>query len=211
LTANIYEAKRLTPNAWVKVKGRVTAPPGLFGARTMYIQDGAAGIMVYLPKDHRLELQVGEKVEVEGNLKDFHGEWEISVSSRGDVKRKGVGEAPPPLPIATTSLLEPYEGLLVMLRGRAVRFKGRTTIWVDDGTGPAKVYLRSKTGIKKPFIEPGTPVTVVGVVSQYTDKKNPSRYDYRLLPRFQTDLLLPKSEPPPVPSNWPTMLPETGY
>jgi DNA/RNA endonuclease YhcR with UshA esterase domain len=212
LSANIYEAKRLTRNAWVKVKGYVTVPPGLFGARTMYIQDGTAGIMVYLPKDHRLELQVGEKVEVEGNLRLFHGEWEIAVSNRSDVKSKGPSEPPPPLPIATTSLLEPYEGMLVMLQGQAVRFKGRTIFWVDDGTGQAKVYLRAKTGIRKPFIEPGTPVTVVGVVSQYSDKDNPSRNDYRLMPRFQTDLILPEeAESPPVPDNWPTMLPETGY
>jgi hypothetical protein len=52
---------------------------------------------------------------------------------------------------------------------------------------------------------------VVGVVSQYSDKDNPSRTDYRLLPRFQSDLILPESESSPVPSNWPTMLPETGY
>jgi hypothetical protein len=177
----------------------------------MYIQDGTAGIMVYLPKEHRLELQVGEKVEVEGNLRIFHEEWEIAVSSREDVKSKGPGEPPPPLPIATTSLLEPYEGMLVMLRGQAVNFRGRTTFWIDDGTGPAKVYLRSGTGIKKPFIEPATPVTVVGVVSQYSAKHNPSRHDYRLMPRFQSDLILQEPESPPVPSNWPTMLPETGY
>ncbi len=188
----------------------MTAPPGLFGSRTMYIQDETAGIMVYLPQDHRLDdLKLGDKVEVEGNLRSFHQEWEIVVDDRGGVKVKDAGDPPPPLPIATTSLLEPYEGMLVMLQGQAVRFKGRTTFWVDDGTDPAKVYLRGSTGIKKPFIEPGTPMTVVGIVSQYSDQDNPSRDDYRLLPRYQNDLVLPKDQP--VPAKWPTMLPDTGH
>ncbi|MCB0175213.1 MAG: hypothetical protein KDJ97_32200, partial [Anaerolineae bacterium] len=98
----------------------------------------------------------------------------------------------------------------------AVRFKGRTTFWVDDGTDPAKVYIRSSTGIKKPFIEPGTTITVVGIVSQYSDPDNPTRYDYRLLPRFQSDLVLPDRTEPvePVTSlsldQWPSLLPATG-
>jgi hypothetical protein len=97
-----------------------------------------------------------------------------------------------------------------MLQGQAVHFKGRTTFWVDDGTDWAKVVVRQSTGIHKPFIEPGTPVTVVGVVSQYSDSDNPSRTDYRLLLRYQTDLVLPASAPPPVPADWPILLPETG-
>jgi hypothetical protein len=53
-------------------------------------------------------------------------------------------------------------------------------------------------------------VTTVGIVSQYSeDEENPSRDDYRLLPRYQTDLNL--STLPQSPANWPTILPETGY
>lgn len=211
LAVTIYEAKRLTRNAWVRVSGRVTAPPGLLGSRTMYIQDETAGIMVYLPRDHRLEnIKLGDKIEVEGNLRNFHEEWEIAVASRGDIKTGENSEPPSPLPIATTSLLEPYEGMVVMLQGQITGFKGRTTFWVDDGTDPAKVYVRSSTGIKKPYLQAGTPVTVVGIVSQYADPEQPSRADYRLLPRYQTDLILP-TVPLATPPNWPTELPETGY
>ncbi len=211
LTVTIFEAKRLTRNAWVRVSGRVTVPPGLFGVRTMYIQDETSGIMVYLPRDHRLaDLKLGDKVAVEGKLRSFHEEWEIAVAERGDIKTGDSGEPPPPLPIATTSLLEPYEGMLVMLQGQAAGFKGYTTFWVDDGTDPAKVYLRRSTGIKKPYLEVGTPVTVVGIVSQYSDPEQPSRADYRLLPRYPTDLILPTTAAA-SPPNWPTELPETGY
>jgi DNA/RNA endonuclease YhcR with UshA esterase domain len=210
LTVKIFDAKRLTYNAWVRVKGRVTAPPGVLGARMMYIQDNTSGILIYLPKDFRDTFILGDRVEVVGNLRTFHEEFEIAVDERSEVKLLEHGIPLPPLPIATTSLLEPYEGMLVMLQGQAVDFRGRTTIWLDDGTGWAKAYIRKTTGIKKPFIKKGDLVTLVGIVSQYSDKDAPSRNDYRLLPRYQSDLIVSSATPTP-PANWPALLPDTGY
>jgi hypothetical protein len=175
----------------------------------MYIQDKTAGIMIYLPREHRLFLSLGDKIELEGTLRLFRGEAEIAVSKRQRVDFIGPGIPPPPLPVETTMMLEPFEGMLVMLQGQAVRFQGRTTFWVDDGTDPAKVVVRQSTGIRKGFIKPGTPVTVVGIVSQYSDQA-PSRYDYRLLPRYQTDLVFSEPVPPPKVSQA-VLLPETGY
>ena len=215
LSVNIYEAKRLTYNAWVKVEGQITAPPDVFGERTIYIQDETSGIMVYLPRDHGLALHLGDEVEVIGNLRTFHGEAELVVDEPDDVDVLKAGSPPPPLPIETTALLEPYEGMLVMLQGRVVHFRGRSTFWIDDGTGWAKTFIRRNTGIKKPFIELGTPITTTGIVSQFS-KDVPTRDDYRLLLRYQSDLMLPASTPTPIatpaPSSvWPVLLPETGY
>jgi hypothetical protein len=151
-------------------------------------------------------VNLGDKIEIEGYLKIYHEEFEIAVKKRGDVKFIEAGTPPPPLPIATTNMLEPYEGMLVMLEGQAVGFKGRSTMWVDDGTDWAKIYIRQSTGIKKPFIEIGTPVTAVGIVSQYSENGVTAREDYRLLPRYPNDLLIPTQ-----PTNWPAILPETGY
>jgi hypothetical protein len=209
LEVKIFDAKRLTYDAWVRVSGRVTAPPELLGRRMMYIQDETSGILIYLPKDHTLAYSLGDKLRVEGNLRTFHEEFEIVVRDDSKIDFLEPGPPLPPLPIATTSLLEPYEGMLVMLQGQAVRFRGRTTFWIDDGTDPAMVLVRGTTGIKKPFIKPGTLMTAVGIVSQYSDPANPSRHDYRLLPRYQFDLTLPPP-PEPEPASWPALLPETG-
>jgi len=207
LKVSIFDAKRLTPEAWVHIEGRVTAPPDLLVNRIMYIQDETAGIMIYLPKNHNY-CDLGRKVELQGHLRIYHGEFEIAVSERGDVKCTDPGTPPPPLPIATGSLLEPYEGMLVLLEGPAVEFLGRSIFWLDDNSGWAKIFIRQRTGIKKPFIEMGTPITVMGIVSQYTASNGkPSRDDYRLLPRYQEDIILPTLPP----AEWPLFLPETGY
>ncbi len=214
LTVRIYEAKQFTYNAWVRVRGRVTAPPGLLGTRTMYIQDDTAGILIYLPKDHGFTFDLGDRIEVVGNIREFYDEFEIVVDERADVEFLEAGFPPPALPIATTSLLEPYEGRLVQLQGQAVGFRGRATMWLDDGTGWAKTYIRQRTGITKPFIEMGTPVTAIGIVSQRSED-TPSRDDYRLLLRYQSDLILPQISPTPIPTpltdEWPIFLPDTGY
>ena len=147
----------------------------------------------------------------EGNLRLFHEEFEIDVDERGDIDQEGTGSPPPPLPIVTTSLLEPYEGMLVQLQGQAVRFRGRTTLWLDDGTDPAKVVIRRSTGIRKPFVQLGAPVTAVGIASQFSDKENPTREDYRLLPRYAHDLIWPTTTPAEPLSDRPKFLPETGY
>lgn len=217
LRQDIFTTKRLAYNAWVVVDGRVTAPPGVLGKRLMYIQDRSSGILVYLPKDFRGHFDLGDQVEVEGNLRSFHEEAEIVVRDRSDIKLIEAKAPFPPLPIHTTALLEPYEGYLVMLRGQAVAFDRSNTFWVDDGTDWAKVYIRRSTGIRKPFIEIGTELTLVGIVSQYSDREAPSRNDYRLLLRYPSDLvILPTPEPtavatetPPL-DNWPSVLPETG-
>ncbi|MDX1523825.1 MAG: lamin tail domain-containing protein, partial [Anaerolineae bacterium] len=212
LTVNIFDAKRLTRNAWVKIDGRVTAPPGILGVRIMYIQDESSGIQIYLPKDHELYFNLGDKVEVIGKLRSSAGEARISVSHRRDISFKGTDDPLPPLPIATTSMLEPYEGYLVMLQGLVVDYRGRTTLWVDDGTDWAKIFVRRTTGIRRPFTARGVPIIAVGIVSQFS-RGTPTRQDFRLLLRYPEDFVIVDLPPPPTQpeSNWPTLLPETGY
>ncbi len=212
LKVKIAAAKKLAFGAWIQTKGSVTAPPDVLGQRTMYIQDDTAGIMIFLPTDHSLFLKPGDVVEVEGYLKSYFEEFEIVALKKNGVSFVESGPAPPPLPIETGALLEPYEGRLVMLQAPVVAFRGRSTMWLDDSSGWAKVVIRGSTGIKKPFINYGTPLTVVGIVSQRSSVGDASRDDYRLFPRYQFDLVFSQPDPTPqLSAAWPAFLPETGY
>jgi hypothetical protein len=205
---SIFEARDMPLGSWVKVRGRITVPPGVFSERTAYLQDQNSGIKIYLPKDHRTWAELGDRWEVVGHVRMYHGELELWVSERGDVDRLGSGDPPPPLPIGSGVMVEPYEGMLVMLDGWAVDFERGGGFWTDDGTGWARVYLDPDAGITRPWLEVGQPLQVVGVVSQYTNE-DPPVGGYRLLPRYPFDLII---QEPPTPQDfeWPELLPETG-
>jgi hypothetical protein len=206
--ASVFEARRMGPGVWVKLRGRVTVPAGVLGQRTAYLQDETGGIRLSLSKDHRLWAGLGERWEVVGHTGTYYGELELRVSERGDVRTLKTSDPRPPLPISTGMMVEPYEGMLVLLSGQVVQFERGGHFWIDDGTGWARVYLDQDTGIRRPLLEIGQAVQVVGVVSQYT-LADPPAGGYRLLPRYSFDLLV--AQPPSVPgAGWPALLPETG-
>jgi hypothetical protein len=193
--------------SWVKLRGQITVPPGVFSERTAYLQDETGGIKLYLPKEHRLRAELGDRWEVTGHTHSYYGELEIRVSERQDVRSLESTDPVPPLPIGTGVMVEPYEGTLVLLSGWAVDFERGGHFWTDDGSGWARIYLDRDAGIARPWLEVGQPVQVVGIVGQYT-KEDPAIGGYRLMPRYAFDLLF-QSLAAPGPE-WPELLPETG-
>ena len=206
LEAGIFEARRLPPGSWVSLRGQLTVLPGTFDDRTAYLQDSSSGIRVYLPKDHRLAANLGGRLEVAGHTRSYHGELQLVVEERSDIHWLAPGDPLPPLPIGTGVMVEPYEGTLVMLSGWVVECAAGGSFWADDGSGWAHVYLDPDAGLGHPCQEVGQPVRVVGVVSQY-QSGDTSGDGYRLLPRYPEDIV---TDAPPVPTDWPSLLPETG-
>jgi len=176
----IAEAKRLAKGTEVTIEGQVTVPPGVFGEGTIYVQDSTAGIMVYLSAGEYPALSEGDWVRVKGQVWEYYGVLEIKVSEAGDIQRLRPGDPLPPTPIKTGEVSEDSEGLLVQVTGKVTGY-GRDQIFLDDGSGEAKVYIEEATGIERPWVEEGQVFTVVGVVSQYEG-------EYELLPRYQSDI-----------------------
>ncbi len=81
---------------------------------------------------------------------------------------------------------ENYEGQLVSLTGEIVETSG-STFYIDDGTGSAKIYVKSSTEIKLPSKQVGDSADVVGILSQWGELDDGSA-NYRIMPRFQSDL-----------------------
>jgi hypothetical protein len=208
IKARVFDVRHMDLDSWVKIRGHVTVPPGVFDQRTAYIQDQTGGIKIYLPQDHRLSAAEGERWEVVGHTRLYYGELEIRVSQRGDVHTLESGQALPPLPINTGVMVEPYEGTLVMLSGWAVDFERGGPFWIDDGSGWARIYLDRDTHISRPWLEVGQPLQIVGVVSQYAQEGSPTS-SYRLMPRYASDLVIQATPDIPGPG-WPVLLPETG-
>ncbi|MCA9392488.1 hypothetical protein KC614_04825, partial [candidate division WWE3 bacterium] len=72
----------------------------------------------------------------------------------------------------------------------------------DDGSGVVRVYIKDSTVIDKPYMRVGYYARVAGIVSQYKD-------EYRILPRYQEDVVVSKSPLGSVLGSV-TQLPETG-
>jgi len=185
----IAETKVMAKETMVTVEGQVTAPPGIFDEQTFYVQDATAGTLVYLREGP--VLSEGDRVRVTGQVWDYYGEREIRVSGPGDIQRLGEGEPLQPTMIKTGEVDEAHEGLLVQIVGAITGWE-KSTLYLDDGSGEAKVYVKEATGIERPWVEKGEVYSVVGIVSQYKD-------EHELLPRYQSDIAL-----------WPGVLPVTG-
>lgn len=201
--AGLAELRALPAGTRVRARGRVTAPPGPFGAKTAYIGDETAGVMLYLASRGALPaLAEGEQVTAVGRLRDYRGEREIVLERLGDLWREGPGRPPPPLVIATGALGEALEGRLVQLAGRVVA-RSAARLDLDDGSGSARVTIRPGTGMGRLSASPGDRVTVVGIVGQQNSRAQPEG-GHRLMPRGPADLLGPAS------ARLPRALPHTG-
>ncbi|MCZ7568643.1 MAG: lamin tail domain-containing protein [Ardenticatenaceae bacterium] len=194
LPTTLAEARRLPLGRRVTVQGQVSAPPGVFGETTVYLQAGGAGLRVYLRRGALPALALGDWVEVTGTLGSYFGERELRPASPAALRRLGPGPAPTPLSVATGRITA-AEGLLVWLRGGVTGWS-RNRWTLDDGSGPATVVLRASTGLRRPWLERGEVRAVVGIAARDGD-------EVFVLPRTVADLA-PDLLGPPL------LLPETG-
>ncbi len=182
---SIAQARRQPDETLVRVRGQVTAPPGVFG-RSIYIQDPSSGIQVYLTRGQWPSLQLGDWVEVWGRVQNFHGEREIKITHADAIRVEGPGVPPQPIVLHCDQVNERYEGMLVMVVGQVTQF-GSRDLWLSDGRGKVRVYVRQSVGWRRPRVKYGEWWSVVGVVSRYVRGTLPES-GYRVLPRFLDDL-----------------------
>jgi uncharacterized protein YdeI (BOF family) len=181
----IAQVRRQSDGQEVRVRGQVTVPPEVFG-RSIYIQDSSGGIQVYMSRSEWPALRVGDWIEVQGRLVDFHGEREVRIFSSAQLRVIGPGAPPVPVLLRGDQLGEMYEGMLVMVVGRVSGF-GRQELRLSDHYGEVRVYVREAVGWRRPWVERGDWWSAIGVVSQYAIQK-PYVGGYRLLPRYRDDL-----------------------
>lgn len=157
------------------VKGTVTSPKDLLGKGSFYIQDEAAGLMIYAPS-YTESVNLGEVVEVTGSTKLWNGMVELVATQ---VKKLGTGQ---PTADVLMSLSKTALGSLVYVEG-TVKNKGNFDFIVDTGDFSVKVYLTKGTNINISNISNGTKVKVTGILSLYNG-------EYEILPRSQDDIVI---------------------
>jgi DNA/RNA endonuclease YhcR with UshA esterase domain len=194
----IRDVKNEKISSNVVTSGIITSQPNLLGNNIFYIQDDTAGIQIYSSVDSVLSgLHEKDKIEVSGILREINGEKRILVNETGKIKIISSGNVVHGISKKTKDVGALTEGLLVSLQGKIVETSGNT-FYIDDGSGKAKIIVKSSTKITLPKKQKGDEVKITGIVSQYGDA-------YRVLPRIQSDVLIGTGE------SQGKLLAQTGY
>ncbi|HSN75398.1 MAG TPA: lamin tail domain-containing protein, partial [Anaerolineae bacterium] len=177
----IAHARSLPDRTRLTLEGQVTVLPNVFADDEIYMEDASGGMRVYLRSAEWPPLSEGQWVRVNGRLDTFYEERQIALTRIDDIKTLQPAAPALPLPIRTGEMNEAYEGRLVQLSAPVTGYWKETTLYLDDGSGEARVTIKAATRIRRPYVNIGEVWTVVGVVSQ-------SESGYRVLPRRETDL-----------------------
>jgi len=165
----------------VRVKGRVSVLPGVFGSQYFYIS-GSPGVQVYSFKKDFPDLSLGDELEVTGELTEVRGERRIKTSSIEDILKTGTSTPLAASEAEIVNLVDFDSGWLVEVSGEISESKSGS-LYIDDGTDEIKVYFKKATALSGKDYPVGSLVTVRGIFIE-------SESEYKLLPRGKEDILL---------------------
>jgi len=166
------------------VEGYVTAESVAMGNGhsffdVIYVQDETGGITVFGVSNRKIPL--GSKVRVTGKVDQYLGDTELQIRDENidveilDDKLVDIN----PFKLSTKqSMLEENEGWLVEVRGKVTKIEGQN-IYVDDGSGVARVYLEgyvagndiSNSGKWDSNIKVGNTIIAIGLASEDSEGK----------------------------------------
>ena len=168
----------------VKVRGIVSAPPGILGSQIFYI--AGSGAQVYMYKKDFPDLKIGDMVEVVGELVESQGEPRIKVTKKEEIKIVKSGEPLVAKEVVLAEVNDDLSGSLVFVSGIIIEERGQRLI-IDDGGNELDVYLKKSTGIEMSLLKEGDRISLTGIL---TKNKN----GFELWPRFVEDIqILEKS------------------
>ncbi len=168
-------------NTFVKIRGIVLSQPGTISSQYFYIFDKIAA-QVYNYKKIFPEIKCGDLIEVYGRVSYINGELRIKTKNKNDIKVIGHNQEIEVTEINNEEIDEDFLGRLVQIQGELIDKKG-SSLYLDDGTDEAKVYVKKSTGIKLANFKKGNNLIVTGIVSA-------DRNGLRILPRGEEDISL---------------------
>jgi hypothetical protein len=195
ISLSIAQARRWTGTAAVTLVGWVTVPSGQFASAMLdqgfALQDESGGL--YISTQDATDFAVGEQIRVVGTVgDDGHGqrilqlhEWQRLPQTTEAIS----GMPAVPSGLMSVAAAQDLGGQLVTVQGRVSRplvtdapYGDR--LWLADDSGEVQIYMPRSTDIrpeKLSWLEPGQPLQVTGLISQYDG-------NHEVIPRFTQDL-----------------------
>lgn len=185
----IAQARVLPFDTEVTVNGTISTPPGAFNSsfsdRGFGLQDSSAGIFV--SSQVEIKDKLGDKVRVTGVLKDKgHGLLVLVPTTSSDIIIDGHGRPVEAELVSTHAIGETTEGRIVQVVGKIIE---RVTtdlpydykFFVNDGSGPIKIFVNLETGIDVSYLTPGQTLSITGFSAQFDSH-------YEINPRSPKDI-----------------------
>jgi uncharacterized repeat protein (TIGR01451 family) len=175
----------------VWVEGEITAAYGEF-FNVLYVQDATGGVTVHAPAGDIDPSQYtrGTQVRVVGTVGIYNGDTEIEFfeAEMVQVITPTVGE-PLPLPMSTyQASLEETQGWLAVMTGTVTTKIGEDTIFIDDGSGPVRIFLDGYNGDFSD-IQVNDLVRVTGLVSEDGDGQRIRVRNHGMHPEYPDDVV----------------------
>ena len=174
----IAEAKALPRFSDVKICGVVSTPPGIFSDAVFYI--AGSGIQIYGEGVDISGINIGDEVEIAGQIFEVGGEKRILLNKAENIKVNSRDNLVEPKIVSITDIGKDTEGYLVTIEGEVAEVR-EDVFFLGDGNEKVKIYIKPQTGIEKLEIETNKWMAITGQVSR-------TSAGYRILPRFQADL-----------------------
>lgn len=178
---NIAVARNESNGEEVTITGTVTVLPGVLSSQYFYIQDATSGMQIYSYYKSFPALNIGDVIQVSGELSETSGERRLKMGSDTVVNIISHIEPPPPKQVEIKDIGESLEGQYVKISGTVAETSGDTFVIQDNENNQIKIVIKSMTNIDKPKMYKGDQVEISGIVSQYKD-------EYRILPTKQDDV-----------------------
>ena len=179
---SIKQAKNKTDGGLVEITGVVNSLPKLFSNNYFYIEDGDSGIEIYSHDGDFPSLGLGDKIKVKGEIYHTSSGWRLKIKNKEAIEVIENNNYILPKFISINEDFEKYEGMLVKITGEVLETSG-STFYIGDNSGKIKVYVQKLTNINKPRLSKGMFVEITGIISY-------SRGEWRIMPRFQDDLIV---------------------
>ena len=189
----------------VTLSGTVAVLPGVFGTQYFYIVDTIAGdnivtsteqtdesqdilasnatpgAQVYMFSKDFPKMEIGDIVQVTGEISESGGETRIKLKEKTDITVLEHSALPTGVATDIADIGEEREGWLVELHGEITELKS-SYMYLDDGTDEVKVYFQRGAGIAPKIYQLGDLARVTGIVGQ-------TKTGYRMLPRSPHDIV----------------------
>lgn len=171
--------KNYAIEGYVTSQSEAVSPKNAF-FEVIYVQDETGGITVFGVS--KTPLPIGTKVRIVGTVSQYENDSQIALKDETNdviILDSNVKLVEPKIMSTKDSMLEKNEGWLVKVQGKVKRIDNeKNSLYIDDGTGEARVYLNgyiwdgkdeSTKGKWDKSINVGDTVSAVGLASEDTE------------------------------------------